>query len=368
MQAIREEVEALDREILTLLRRRMERVEEIAEAKLERAFPFRDPEREDRVLQRLRTTAVEIGLDPHAVEELYRHVMEMSISRQQAFVHARSTAPLRVAYQGVEGAYSHLTAQRRYAGRDGGALLTGYPTMSGAAAAVRVGEADVALLPVENSTAGTILETCDELDRGGLVITAEVSSRIEHCLLGLPGADVDEIERVVSHPQALAQCADFLRELPRARAEAVFDTAGAAKSVVAGGDPRVAAIASESAARIHGLEILRRGIQTRVGNATRFVELAREAIPCPPDRPSRTSFILDLDVDRVPLARALAELDQRGVRVSRIESRPRGDAERAHRFWIDAEGHASVPPVSEALKALRSFAREVRVLGTYPRE
>lgn len=367
MQTVREEVEAIDREILALLKRRMERVEEIAEAKLERAFPFRDPQREDRVLRRLRAQAVSLGLDPHGVEELYRKVMEMSVSRQQAFVHARSTAPLRIAYQGVEGSYSHLTAQRRYSHREGGSLLSGFSSVGGAARAVREGVVDVALLPLENSTAGTILETCDELDRGGLVITAEVVSRIEHCLLGLPGATPGELRRVLSHPQALAQCSEFLATLPALRTEAVFDTAGAARAVREVGDRTLAAIAGEQAARLHGLEVLRKGIQTREGNATRFVEVAREAVPCPPDTPCRTSLILDLDPETLPLGRAVAEIDQRALRLTKIESRPRGEAARAHRFWIDLEGHASSGPLAAALESLRKLARDVRILGTYPR-
>src|SRR5687768_4958704 len=125
LDAIRHALEAVDREILSALRRRMALVEEVAGAKLQGAFPFRDRPREERVLLGVRRIAAELGLDPHAVEALYRDIMAMSIAHQQAFVRGLDSAPLRVAYQGVEGSYSHLTAQRRYAGRPGGALLVG---------------------------------------------------------------------------------------------------------------------------------------------------------------------------------------------------------------------------------------------------
>src|SRR2546423_3993428 len=148
--ALREAIEALDRQLLALLAERMRLAESAAGAKLAAASPFRDPPREDQVLQRVRRIAGESGLDPHETERLYRVILEMSVARQQAWVHARPGAPLRVGYQGVEGAYSHLAAQRRYAGRPGGALLTGYETFRAAAAAVHEGAVDVALLPVEN--------------------------------------------------------------------------------------------------------------------------------------------------------------------------------------------------------------------------
>ena len=190
LQGLREALEDVDRQLLTLLGRRMTMVEKVAEAKVQTAYPFRDHGREELVLQRVRHLAVELELDPHAVESLYRLIMEMSISHQQAHLQGMDDVALRVAYQGVEGAYSHLAAQRRYAGRLGGALLTGYPTISEAAHAVRSGHADFALLPIENSTAGSINETYDELALERLTITAEVISQVEHCLIGLPGSQV----------------------------------------------------------------------------------------------------------------------------------------------------------------------------------
>src|SRR5262249_5886429 len=166
--------------------------------------------------------------------------------RQQAWLHGLESAPLRVAYQGVEGAYSHLAAQQRYAGRAGGALLTGYDTFRAAAEAVGDGSVDVALLPVENTTAGSVPETYDLVAELGLKLNAEVVSRVEHCLLVLPGTHLEQVRTVLSHPQALAQCETFLRALPNLRLRSEFDTAGAARRVREGGDPSVAAIASES--------------------------------------------------------------------------------------------------------------------------
>src|SRR5262245_6798510 len=129
LQSLREAIEQVDRELLGQLRRRMELAEAIARTKLEGAIPFRDPPREEKVTQRVREMAVSLGLDPRRVEALWRVIMEMSIERQVDHIQSLETTPLRVAYWGVEGSYSHLAAQRRYAGRKGGVLLSGHETI-----------------------------------------------------------------------------------------------------------------------------------------------------------------------------------------------------------------------------------------------
>jgi chorismate mutase/prephenate dehydratase len=367
LQAYREALEALDRRLLALLRERMELAEGVAGAKLDAASPFRDPAREDRLLVRLRQWAVEEGLDPHQVERLYRVVLDMSVARQQAFVRALDRAPMRVAYQGTEGSYSHLAAQRRYAGRPGGVLLAGFESFRQVADAVLSGAADLALLPIENTTAGSINETYDLLAAGGLVITGEVVAAIEHCLLGLPGAAVADLRAVLSHPQALAQCEQFFREHPGIRAQAEFDTAGAARKVHELGDRSLAAIASAAAAPTYRLEILRRGIQNRAENATRFVEVGLHPLPVPAGAPIKTSLAVVLPGDRPgTLGEALREFSQRGLNLTKIESRPVPGSPWSYRFYLDVEGHAATAPFPEAIAGLQALVTEVRVLGSYP--
>ncbi|HEV8128759.1 MAG TPA: prephenate dehydratase [Candidatus Eisenbacteria bacterium] len=367
LQALREAIESVDREILALLKRRMELVDDVARAKIESAAPFRDRSREEQVIGRIRHLATELGLDAHEVERLYRDIMEMSIGRQQALVRSLEGVPLRVAYQGVEGSFSHLTAQRHYAGRNPGVLLTGHDTFREAVASLREGSVDFALLPIENTTAGSVHETYDLLAEGGVTITAEVVSHVEHCLLGLPGARVEEIRAVISHPQALAQCEAFLRTLPRAVARPEYDTAGSARKVRESRDPTLAAIASESAARLYGLEILARRIQTQEGNFTRFVEIAREAAACPPNAACKTSLLLALAHKPGALGEVLSRFGSRGVNLTRIESRPVLGSPWQYRFYLDLEGHAASEPVRAALDELGAITTEMRVLGTYPR-
>ncbi len=366
LQAIREAIEAIDREILAQLRKRMSLAEEVAATKVRAAYPFRDEPREDQVLQRVRHAAVEQGLDAHEIERLYRVILDMSVAHQKAHVRTLSAAPLRVSYQGVEGSYSHLTAQRRYAGIPEGVLLEGFETFREAAEAVREGHADRALLPIENTTAGSINETYDLLAEGGLTITAEAVSRIEHCLLGLPGTQIVDLRLVLSHPQGLLQCQAFLRTVPWIKAQAEFDTAGSARKVKERNDPTVAAIAGEPAAKVFGLEVLRRGIQTQEGNFTRFVELSREPVRFQPETPAKTSLLLTLSHQPGALGEVLGVFSRRGVNLAKLESRPIQGSPWQYHFYLDLDGNADRDPVRSALEEARPLAAELRVLGTYP--
>ena len=366
LQALREAIEGIDREILALLRRRMTFAERVAATKVRAAFPFRDEAREELVLQRVRHAAVEQGLDAHEVERLYRVMLDMSVAHQRAHVRSLDTTPLRIAYQGVEGSYSHLTAQRRYAGTPEGVLLEGFEAFREAADAVRDGRADRALLPIENTTAGSINETYDLLAEGGLTITAEAVSHIEHCLLGLPGARVEDLRLVLSHPQGLLQCEEFLRASPWLRTQAEFDTAGSARKVRDRNDPTVAAIAAESAARVYGLEVLRRGIQSQAGNYTRFVELSREPVPFPPDAPAKTALLVATPHRPGALAEVLGVFSRRGVNLAKLESRPIPGSPFQYRFYLDLEGHAVREPVRGALEEVAPLTVELRVLGSFP--
>jgi chorismate mutase/prephenate dehydratase len=367
LQGIREAIEEVDAELLAVLARRMEVVDRVVAAKLGSGSPLRDQLREDHVLQRVRHLAAEAGLDAHEVERLYRVIMGMSVARQQEHIRSLATAPLRVFYQGVEGSYSHLTAQRRYAGRHGGVLLTGCETFRDVVLGVRDGSADFGLLPIENTTAGSITQTYDLLAEGGITITSEVVSSIQHCLLALPGTRVEDLRVVISHPQGLAQCEEFFHRHPWIERREEFDTAGSARKVREAGDRALGAIASESAAKVYGLDILLKGIQTQAGNYTRFVEVAREAAPCPSDAPCKTSLVLVTRHEPGALGNVLVRFGQRGVNVSKLESRPIPETPFKYRFYLDLEGHLASAAMEHALADVRPLTEEIRILGTYPK-
>ncbi len=365
LAALRDRIEAIDRQIIALLAERLAIVEDVVAAKLASASPFRDRVREESLLARLREIAAAAGLDPHQIERMYRVVMDMSVAHQERTVRERPDAPLRVAYQGVEGSYSHLAAQRRYAGRGGGTLLTGHDTFRGAADAVLAGAADLALLPIENTTAGSINETYDLLASTGLHVTGEVVAAIEHCLLALPGVPLEELRTVMSHPQALAQCAAFFARHPHLAPRQELDTAGAARRVAAANDRTLAAIASAAAARTYGLAIVAQGIQTAAGNATRFVEIAPRPAPLPEGVAAKTSLLLALADRPGALGEILMRFAARSLSLTKLESRPIPEAPFTYRFYVDVLGHAASAPFAAVLDELRALTTELRVLGTY---
>jgi chorismate mutase/prephenate dehydratase len=365
LSALRDRIDVVDRQIIALLAERLKIVEEVAMAKLDAASPFRDREREERLLLRLREHATDAGIDPHQIERLYRVVMDMSVAHQEAAVRNRPDAPLRVAYQGVEGAYSHLAAQRRYGATPGGALLTGFDSFREAADAVVHGASDLALLPIENTTAGSINEVYDLLADGKLHITGEVVSAIEHCLLALPGVKLDELRVVISHPQALAQCHAFFAQHAHLVARPELDTAGAARRVAQSGDRTLAAIASSAAAKTYGLAIVAQGIQSAAGNATRFVEIALRPAPLGDGAQPKTSLMLSLADRPGALGEILMRFAVHGLSLTKIESRPIPNAPFTYRFYVDVMGHAATEPFQAALDEVRPLTTELHVLGTY---
>jgi chorismate mutase/prephenate dehydratase len=365
LSTLRDRIDDVDRKIIALIAERLRIVEEVALAKLDAASPFRDREREERLLLRLREHATDAGIDPHEIERLYRVVMDMSVAHQEATVRARADAPLRIAYQGVEGSYSHLAAQRRYAGRAGGALLTGHDSFRSAAESVLHGAADLALLPIENTTAGSINETYDLLADGRLHITGEVVASIEHCLLALPGVKLDDIRIVISHPQALAQCQAFFAQHPHLAPKPELDTAGSARRVAQTGDRTLAAIASAAAAKTYGLAILAEGIQTSAGNATRFVEIGLRPAPVPEDARAKTSLLIALSDRPGALGEVLMRFAAQGLSLTKLESRPIPHAPFTYRFYVDVLGHVASAPFQAVLDEIRPLTAELHVLGTY---
>ncbi|HET8567926.1 MAG TPA: prephenate dehydratase [Candidatus Limnocylindria bacterium] len=275
---------------------------------------------------------------------------------------------LRVAFQGVAGAYSESAAAALFPS----ATLLPHASFDAAFAALRDAAADAAVVPVENSYAGPVADVFDLL-RGDerIRVLAEALVRVRHCLLGPPGATLGGVRAARSHPQALAQSDAFLRERG-IRAEIAFDTAGAAAEVAERGDPAIAAIASRRAAERYGLTVLAEDIESAADNITRFLAVARDAahaagVPAALRAgPPKTS--LAFTALNVPgaLVRALQPFATAGVQLSRIESRPSRVAAWDYVFYVDFEGDPAVAPAAEALALMRHACAWVQVIGTYP--
>jgi len=277
---------------------------------------------------------------------------------------------MRITYLGPQGTFSD-DALRAAVG-DLGVTAEPRATVYEAIATVADGDADRAFVPFENSSEGAVRATLDTLafDAPSLTIAGEHDHPISHSLIARAEAELGEIEVVLSHPQASAQCARFIREhLPRAETRAAGSTAEAVRLVSESGEPW-AALGAASAAALYGAVVLREAVEDEPDNVTRFVWVAPEGTEVAGDGPWRTSLIFsELGEDHPgALVDALTELSGRGVNMTRIESRPLRRGLGRYMFFIDLDGAGDEPTIAEAIEALRDKAESVRLLGSYPIE
>jgi prephenate dehydratase len=267
-----------------------------------------------------------------------------------------------VAYQGEPGSNSATAARALYP-ECSELPCTGFEQ---ALDAVSLGLADLAVIPVDNSTAGRVADVHHLLPESGLFIVAEYFLAIRFDLMGVPGATAGQVECVRSHVHALGQCRKVLRE-GGWRTLVTDDTAGAAREVAELGDPRHAALAPPAAARLYGLDVLAAGVEDDPDNTTRFVVLSRDgAVPPNTGAPMMTSLFFCVRNIPSALYKALGGFSSSGVNLTKIESYQMGAGLNASRFYVEIEGHPDDPQVALALHELRFFSTEVRVLGVYP--
>jgi prephenate dehydratase len=272
-----------------------------------------------------------------------------------------TAATRRIAYQGEPGANSHIVCKEHYP--DWESLPCA--SFEDVFAAVESGEADLAMIPIDNSIAGRVADIHHFLPGSGLHIVAEHFLRIRFCLMAVPGATLDTIRTVHSHVHALGQC----RKVIRAHGLTPIisgDTAGAAREVAEAADPTQASISPPLAAEIYGLRTLAE-VEDEDHNTTRFVVLSRDLVEAPPDRgPVVTSFIFNVRNIPAALYKALGGFATNGVNMTKLESYMVGGEFTATQFLAEVDGHPAHPPVARALEELAFFTTEVKVLGVYP--
>jgi len=268
----------------------------------------------------------------------------------------------KIAFQGEDGAHSHTACLHVYPDMEPVACAT----FEDALGSVKSGTCKYAMIPIENSVAGRVADIHHLLPGSELYIVAEHFERVRHQLLGLPGTKLDDLKRVLSHTHALGQCRDVIRALGLEVVREA-DTAGAARIVKQRGDPEQGAIASELAAKIYGLDILRRDVEDAVHNTTRFVVLCAEPDDAEPDAgPVITTFIFRVRNVPAALYKAMGGFATNGVNMTKLESYQLEGSFNATMFHADIEGHPSERNVRLALEELSFFSSEVKVLGTYP--
>lgn len=370
---LREQIDKIDREIVSLYERRMEISGRVAEYKIETGKKVFDRQREEEKLAALKSL-VSNEFNRHGIVELFEQIMSMSRKLQYQLLSERGalgrlpfigvdelySGKARVVFQGADGAYSQA-AMMRYFGEQISSFHV--DTFRDAMIAIDEGSADFAVLPIENSTAGIVSEIYDLLAEFENYIVGEQVIKIEHCLMALPGTKLSDIHTVYSHPQSLMQSARFLLEYPSWRQISMKNNAFAAKKVQEDQDKSQAAIASEYAARLYGLEVLEKGVNQSNSNSTRFIIVTNQKIFKKDAK--KVSICFEVPHESGSLYHMLSHIIYNNLNMSKIESRPIEERNWEYRFFIDFDGNLGDSAVKNALRGLREEARNMRILGNY---
>jgi len=347
---LRRNIDAIDDEILALLEKRADIARDVARAKQDAHVATYDPEREREVLARLEGKSAG-RFPPEAIRAVYREVMSACLALQ---------APVKVAFLGPAGTFTHAAARELFG------LAARYSeagTIDGVFDAVRRGDAAYGVVPIENSTEGSVTRAVDSLIDGGVFIRRELVLDVSQCLMST-AAGLTDVARVYSHPQALAQCRLWLAaNLANAQLVQTPSTSAAAREALA--DATGAAIGSRLAAELYGLPVLRERVQDVAENATRFVMLATE--DAPRTGRDKTTVAFAVHDGRGALLRVLEVFDSSGINLTRIESRPSRQKLWDYVFLADLDGHREDDSVKAALAILDQTCPMLRNLGSYPR-
>ncbi|RPD99005.1 bifunctional chorismate mutase/prephenate dehydratase [Candidatus Pantoea deserta] len=370
--ALRDQISAVDEKLLTLLAERRALAVKVAEAKLSTHRPIRDIERERALLEHLITLGQKHQLDAHYITRLFQQIIEDSVLTQQALLqknlnHAHALAA-RIAFLGPKGSYSHLAA-RHYAARHFDNMVEiGCLKFHDIIRQVENGQADYAVLPIENTSSGSINDVYDLLQQTSLSIVGELTQPIDHCVLVTGNTDLQQIETVYSHPQPFQQCSQFISRFPHWKIEYTESTAAAMEKVAALNSPKAAALGSEAGGELYQLQVLERNLANQQQNHTRFIVLARKAIAVSDQVPAKTTLLLATGQQAGALVEALLVLRQHNLVMSKLESRPINGNPWEEMFYIDVQGNLESESMQQALQELKALTRMLKVLGCYPSE
>lgn len=369
---LREQIDVIDAQIVELYEKRMEVSRQVSEYKIKTGKKVFDKAREEEKLRKVKSLTHN-EFNSHGIEELFEQIMSMSRKLQyRMFTEHGSIGRLpfigvdnldegraRVVFQGAEGAYSQA-AMMQYFGDQVNSFHV--ETFRDAMIAIDEGSADFAVLPIENSTAGIVSEIYDLLVEFENYIVGEQIIKIEHCLMAVPGTELSDIKTVYSHPQSLMQSSRFLNQ-QRWQQISMQNNAFAAKKVAEDQDKTQAAIASEYAAKLYGLEVLLKGVNQSSTNSTRFIIVTNQKIFLKDAK--KVSICFEVPHESGSLYHMLSHFIYNNLNMNRIESRPIEGRNWEYRFFIDFDGNLADSSVKNALRGLREEARNMKILGNY---
>ncbi|NIG98689.1 MAG: bifunctional chorismate mutase/prephenate dehydratase [Serratia symbiotica] len=367
---LRERISTLDLKLLALLAERRELAMEVGKTKLHSHQPIRDKERERDMLDALIASARLHGLDSLFITRVFQLIIEDSVLTQQSLLQHQlnqiSQHAIRIAFLGPKGSYSHLAA-RQYAARHFDQLIEcGCQKFQDIFTQVETGQADYAILPIENTSSGSINDVYDLLQHTRLSIVGELTNLIDHCVLVAKDSDLDQIETVYSHPQPFQQCSQFINRYPYWKIVYTESTAAAMQKVAKLNSPKSAALGSEAGGALYGLQVLEHNLANQQQNVTRFIVLARKAINVSEQVPAKTTLIMATGQQSGALVEALLVLRDNDIIMTKLESRPINGNPWEEMFYIDVQANLRSGAMQKSLQDLVPITRSLKVLGCYP--
>lgn len=370
---LREKITATDSQLLSLIAKRQTLTAKVAETKVKHHISVRDKTREEQLLLRLIKQGQECGLDPHFITKLFQVIIEDSVLQQQSLLHewANPDSRLqinRVAFLGKKGSYSYLATQKYFSRRPGDLVEIGCNSFAQIIDKVEKNEADFAVLPIENTSSGSINEVFDQLQHTRLNIVGELTHPIEHSLLVHEGVKLEDIKIVYTHPQVFAQCSHFLAGLGNIEVKTCDSTADAMVKVGELSSPNAAAIGSAESGHLYGLKAIKSDLANQKENHSRFIVVASQSIKVPLQVPAKTTVIMSTVQSPGALCDALTVLKNNNINMTKLESRPINGNPWEEMFYVDMLGNIEDGPMQVAFETLRGMTRYFKVLGCYPVE
>lgn len=375
LEEIRLRLNDLDDQLLSLLSERRKLSIEVAKSKVETSKPVRDASREQQLLVKLINNGREkYQLDAQYITKLFHTIIEDSVLLQQSYLQnllnpEQSRKPLaRVAFLGAKGSYSHLASREYFSRKNTELIELNCEHFKEVTQTVESGHADFGVLPIENTSSGSINEVYDLLQHTTLYIVGELTQPIEHCLVATKELRLEQIKILYSHPQPHQQCSEFLSRLKGVTLESCASTADAMKKVQELNRDDVAAIGNASSGKLYGLQPIQGNIANQTENHTRFIVVARKPVEVSAQIPAKTTLIMSTSQKAGSLVETLLVLQRYGINMTKLESRPIMGNPWEEMFYVDLEAHLDSENMQLALNELTKLTKHLKVLGCYPSE
>ncbi|OCG41865.1 bifunctional chorismate mutase/prephenate dehydratase [Gilliamella sp. Bif1-4] len=368
--SLRDKINKLDKTLLELIAQRRQLSTQVIHTKIEANIPVRDIDRERSLIRTLINEGKDYHLDDIFIKRLYQLIIEDSVLLQQKILQEKlnlsTITTAKVAFLGPKGSYSH-SAARRYASTHLDEMIElSCSTFKEIFEQVENGAVDYGILPIENSSSGSINEVYDLLQKTNLHIIGELSLPIDHCVLAIQNSQLEQIDTIYSHPQPFQQCSNFLENYPHWKIIHCDSTSSAMETVAKLNQPNVAAMGNKDGGELYGLQVLEHNFANQKENITRFIVLARQPIEVSDQIPAKTTILMKTGQQAGALVDALSVLRNHNIVMTKLESRPIHGTPWEEMFYIDLQGNIHSYEMQTALKELASMTLYTKVLGCYP--